>query len=240
MIDVMLKSGKEKSSFAVTPGSTTPPWKRVSGQPARAKPRVVANDGRFLAYRAFSPKVHPARALLELPRRRVIDAAWFERRSATPLSARTAPRTRDGASPHLGEADGLQSIVDQYGDFLVHPIPVGEAEAHRELIADLLMKVTGARHLRPLGCGDPPPRGAGGPLEHLRGEEPPEAIEVVEDGVRYGVDVRVGHKTGFYVDQREEPPDGAEVGRRLPPPPRPRASRVELLLLHGRLLPWRF
>ena len=37
----------------------------------------------------------------------------------------------------------------------------------------------------------------------LAGEEPPAIIEVVEDGVKYGVDVRVGHKTGFYVDQRE-------------------------------------
>ena len=37
----------------------------------------------------------------------------------------------------------------------------------------------------------------------LAGDEPPEVIEVVEDGVKYGVDVRVGHKTGFYVDQRE-------------------------------------
>ena len=37
----------------------------------------------------------------------------------------------------------------------------------------------------------------------LAGKEAPQLIEVVEDGVRYGVDVRVGHKTGFYIDQRE-------------------------------------
>ena len=39
--------------------------------------------------------------------------------------------------------------------------------------------------------------------ELLAGENPPEAMEVVEDGVRYGVDCRLGHKTGFYIDQRE-------------------------------------
>ena len=39
--------------------------------------------------------------------------------------------------------------------------------------------------------------------EVLVGETAPDVIEIVEDGVKYGVDVRVGHKTGFYIDQRE-------------------------------------
>jgi len=37
----------------------------------------------------------------------------------------------------------------------------------------------------------------------LAGEEPPELIEIFEGGIRYFVDVRRGHKTGFYLDQRE-------------------------------------
>jgi 23S rRNA (cytosine1962-C5)-methyltransferase len=37
----------------------------------------------------------------------------------------------------------------------------------------------------------------------LWGEEPPEEIEIVENGRRFLVDVRQGHKTGFYLDQRE-------------------------------------
>ena len=40
-------------------------------------------------------------------------------------------------------------------------------------------------------------------LKVLVGETAPDVIEIVEDGVKYGVDVRVGHKTGFYIDQRE-------------------------------------
>ena len=39
--------------------------------------------------------------------------------------------------------------------------------------------------------------------EVLEGEEPPEKIQIDEDGILYGVDVRMGHKTGFYVDQRD-------------------------------------
>jgi len=37
----------------------------------------------------------------------------------------------------------------------------------------------------------------------LWGNEPPEEIEIVENGCRFLVDVRHGHKTGFYLDQRE-------------------------------------
>jgi 23S rRNA (cytosine1962-C5)-methyltransferase len=37
----------------------------------------------------------------------------------------------------------------------------------------------------------------------LRGAEPAEAIAVVEDEIHYGVNVREGHKTGFYIDQRD-------------------------------------
>jgi 23S rRNA (cytosine1962-C5)-methyltransferase len=37
----------------------------------------------------------------------------------------------------------------------------------------------------------------------LAGEAPPVPLEVVEDGLRFLVDVRNGHKTGFYLDQRD-------------------------------------
>ena len=37
----------------------------------------------------------------------------------------------------------------------------------------------------------------------LRGTEPPRPLFVSENGVRYGVDVVQGHKTGFYLDQRD-------------------------------------
>jgi 23S rRNA (cytosine1962-C5)-methyltransferase len=35
----------------------------------------------------------------------------------------------------------------------------------------------------------------------LSGAEPPETIEILENDLRYLVDIRKGHKTGFYLDQ---------------------------------------
>jgi 23S rRNA (cytosine1962-C5)-methyltransferase len=47
-----------------------------------------------------------------------------------------------------------------------------------------------------------------------RGAEPPERIGVHEHGVRYWVDVRRGHKTGYYVDQRDNRALAAELAQR--------------------------
>ena len=38
---------------------------------------------------------------------------------------------------------------------------------------------------------------------HLAGEEPPDVVEIAEGQVKFLVDVRKGHKTGFYLDQRD-------------------------------------
>ena len=51
----------------------------------------------------------------------------------------------------------------------------------------------------------------------LEGEEPPELVEIAAGNVKFLVDVRKGHKTGFYLDQRDarkavgELANGAEV-----------------------------
>jgi 23S rRNA (cytosine1962-C5)-methyltransferase len=37
----------------------------------------------------------------------------------------------------------------------------------------------------------------------LKGKEPPDLIEIDENGRRFLIDIRHGHKTGFYLDQRE-------------------------------------
>ena len=77
-------------------------------------------------------------------------------------------------------------------------------EQNRELIARLLMKVTGAKGVFERSDASVRER-EGLPKRSglISGEEPPKEIEIVEDGVRYGVDVRIGHKTGFYIDQRD-------------------------------------
>ena len=104
----------------------------------------------------------------------------------------------------FGEADQLPGlVVDRYGDWYVTQFQAAGVEAFREVIADALMKQPGIKGI--FDRSDAATRhreGLAERVEVLRGPEPPQEIEVVEDGVHYGVDVRTGHKTGFYIDQR--------------------------------------
>lgn len=207
MIDLILKKGKERSLLRRHPWVFDTAVQRLSGKPQSGETvRVLSNDGRFLAWAAFSPVSTLRARCWSFREDDVIDAAWFEKKISDAVEARNVLQERTNAVRLIfGEADGLPGlIVDRYADCLVTQFQAAGVEAHREEIADILMKVTGAKTI--FDRSDAATRQREGlPLrsELLRGEEPPEAIEVTEDGVRYGVDVRIGHKTGFYVDQRE-------------------------------------
>lgn len=207
MNSLILKKDKEKSLQRRHPWVYDTAVKRVEGSPVSGETVAIrAADGRFLAWAAYSPASTLRARCWSFREDEAIDEIWFEEKIRNAVSAREALRKRTSAVRLIfGEADQLPGlIVDQYGDFLVTQFQSAGVEAHRDLIADLLIKTTGARGI--FDRSDAATRRREG-LELrtglLRGEEPPAEIEVVEDGVRYSVDVRVGHKTGFYIDQRE-------------------------------------
>jgi 23S rRNA (cytosine1962-C5)-methyltransferase len=103
-----------------------------------------------------------------------------------------------------GEADLLPSIVvDRYGDYLVVQTLSQGADAVLPLVVSVLQDVAQPKGI--LARNDPRTRSLEGlaqTVEVLAGDVP-ESIEVVENGVRYDVDVRHGQKTGLFLDQRE-------------------------------------
>jgi 23S rRNA (cytosine1962-C5)-methyltransferase len=101
------------------------------------------------------------------------------------------------------ESDGLPGIVvDRYAEWLV----VQFLTLGASLLADPIVEVL-AEHFKPLGIysrSDVDVRREEGLAETrgvLRGDEPPDRIEIVENGLSFLVDVKQGHKTGFYLDQ---------------------------------------
>jgi 23S rRNA (cytosine1962-C5)-methyltransferase len=103
-----------------------------------------------------------------------------------------------------GESDGLPGlIVDQYGNVLVMQLGSAGPEHWRETIADILQELCSPVCIYERSDSD------GRELEGLparsgvvRGKLP-ETVEVSEHGIRFGVDVAAGQKTGFYLDQRD-------------------------------------
>jgi 23S rRNA (cytosine1962-C5)-methyltransferase len=103
------------------------------------------------------------------------------------------------------ESDGIPGlIVDRYGDALVVQFLTAGADRASVLYTDLLMELTTPRTIYERSDTDVREHeglGASGGL--LRGADPEPITEIVENGLSYLVDIRNGHKTGFYLDQRE-------------------------------------
>ena len=107
-----------------------------------------------------------------------------------------------------GESDGLPGIVaDWYDGWVVVQLASAGAAFWQDVVVKALMTfVPGCRGVYSRSDVDSRTR-EGLPMDGatglLAGEEPPELIEITEGQIRYLVDVRHGHKTGFYLDQRD-------------------------------------
>ena len=208
MIDVILKKGKEKSLLRRHPWVYDTAIQKVLGAACSGETvRVVSADGRPLGLGAFSPASTLRVRMWTFDASVDVDVPLFlRRRIEAAVEAREALLTRTNARRLVfGEADGVPGlIVDDYDGWLVTQFQSAGAERRREEIAQILMDVAQAKGV--FDRSDAATRSREGLKPRvgvLAGKEAPQLIEVVEDGVRYGVDVRVGHKTGFYIDQRE-------------------------------------
>ena len=182
MIDLVLKKSKERSLLRRHPWVYDTAVQKVVLDSKKTAPasgetvRVVSFDGRFLAWAAYSPESTIRARCWSFKEEEVIDASWFEKKLRHAVEARACLRDRTSAVRLVfGEADGLPGlIVDQYADCLVTQFQSAGVEAHRELIADLLMEITGAKTI--FDRSDAATRQREGlPIrsELLRGEEPP-------------------------------------------------------------------
>ena len=171
---------------------------------------VEASDGARLGWGWYSPASQiRVRMLCFGPGRRP-DAAFVAERAAASIARRAellAGRT-NAARLVNAEGDGLPGVVaDFYAGHVVCQFTSAGAEANKQVIADAVMERcpgcmsvseradVDVRRKEGLPCREG--------LAALAGGEPPELVEIDEGGVRLLVDVRRGHKTGFYLDQRE-------------------------------------
>jgi 23S rRNA (cytosine1962-C5)-methyltransferase len=204
MKSIRLREGKERSLLR------RHPWV-FQGSVDRGKAdagetvRIEAADGRFLAWGAYSPSSMIRLRAWSFDEAERIDREFFRRRIAAALALRARlPIDSDGVRLVHGEADGLPGlIVDRYGDCLSAQFLSAGTERWRETIADLLLAESGA--VRLYERSDSGVRGLEG-LEArsgwLRGDGDT-VITIREHGWRLTLDVAQGHKTGFYLDQRD-------------------------------------
>ncbi|KVU27040.1 23S rRNA methyltransferase [Burkholderia ubonensis] len=216
MQTVTLKPSKDKSLLRRHPWIYANAIDRVDGKPTPGATVIVrAHDGRFLARGAYSPHSQIRVRVWSFDENEPIDHAFFKRRVQRAVAHRNTMVSGTGAVRLVfGEADGLPGlIVDHYVEDSGAASPRGQlvcqfmaagVEAWKDAIVAALVGATGCPNV--YERSDVSIREKEG-LEQttgvLAGDPPPATLITNENGVRYHVDVPNGHKTGFYVDQRD-------------------------------------
>jgi 23S rRNA (cytosine1962-C5)-methyltransferase len=204
---LVLASGRQRSLLRRHPWIYANAIRQVEGNPGPGQlVRVCANDGAFLAWAAYSPASLIRARAWSFDEAETIDAAWIETRLAEAVARRTAlSRVTDGVRLVFGEADRLPGlVVDRYADRLVVQFFAPGVETWRDTVVDALRRLTGCAEVYERSDAAARER-EGLPMREgvLAGSAPPPEVGIVENGVHYAVDIAGGHKTGFYLDQRD-------------------------------------
>lgn len=172
---------------------------------------VRSEGGDFLARGYWNSRSSIRVRVLTWDESQAIDRAFWRERLQRAIAARSvenrihAHGTGNAYRLVNAESDGIPGlIVDRYGDWLVVQALTLGIDVRKQEIVELLVDL-----LKPAGIyersdvdvrekeGLPPATGV------LYGQEPPHLLEIDENGRRFLVDLHAGHKTGFYLDQRE-------------------------------------
>ncbi len=213
---IRIKEGKDRALLR------RHPWVFESaiakgGADAGETVRVESAQGTFLAWAAYSPQSKIRARIWSFDEAQRIDAAFFAQRIAAAVRARARFDIRsNGLRLVHGEADGLPGlIVDRYGDTLVAQFLSAGAERWKSVLADALLAETGLVKL--YERSDASARGLEGLPEAtgwLRGEGATQLV-LQEHDWQLGLDIAQGHKTGFYLDQRDSRKRFADYTARL-------------------------
>ncbi|MEO6276731.1 class I SAM-dependent methyltransferase [Roseateles sp.] len=204
MKNVVIRPGKERSLIKRHPWVFESSVARGGGDSGETV-RVESADGAFLCWAAFSPQSQIRLRAWSFDEAERIDEAFFKRRieQAMAMRARLAIASDAWRLVH-GEADGLPGlIVDRYGDTLVAQFGSAGVERWKAQIADALLAATGLTRL--YERSDAQAREWEGlPVQTgwLRGDGPT-ALTIREHDRQLTLDVAEGHKTGYYLDQRD-------------------------------------
>ena len=207
-MNITLKPGREKSLLRRHPWIFSGGIQSVDGNPASgATVDLLSFNRQFLARASYSPNSQ-IRARVWTFEDEPVDKEFFRKRIRSAIVSRS--RFQVSGSSNAGrliyaESDGIPGlIVDRYSDVLVLQSLTAGAEYWKETFADLLLEETGCAILYERSDADV--RELEGLSPHtgvLRGALSSFIFPITENDLQFNVNFASGHKTGFYLDQRE-------------------------------------
>ena len=210
MTAVFLKKGRDHSVRNRHPWIFSGAIDRLEGEAAPGDIVLVRDAaGEALGFGAYSPTSQIRIRMLTFdPKAELGDDLFLADALGRALRARER-LLKTGAVNALRVVDADAALLpgatgDRYGDWYVGQFTTAGADRRKKLIATILLNLWPAKGFFERSVADSRQHeGLPASSGVLAGEEPPETIEIAENGCRYLVDVRAGHKTGFYLDQRD-------------------------------------
>ena len=210
MQSVTLKPRRALPFFSRHPWVFSGAIASIAGNPSPGSViRLLSDDGTFIAWGLYNPDSNIRVRLYSWQEDRPIDRTiWANRiESAVALRERLFPNADERTACRLinSESDGISGLtVDRYGKHLLVQLTSRAIAIRQAEILEILRE-----RLHPCGIWLRTEKGIGESesLELqdglLEGDPPPRPLFVEEHGIRFGVDVIRGQKTGHFLDQRD-------------------------------------
>lgn len=207
---ITLQKDREKSLLRRHPWVFSKAIDKVKGKPASGESvDILDHKGNWIARGAWSPASQIRVRVWTFDPNEQIDTEFFIRRLQKAQAGREHLITRLGLSAYrlvAAESDLLPGItIDRYNDYLVCQLLSAGAEYHRNELFDALKSLFPTCHI--YERSDVAVRKKEGLTERqglIHGEMPPAEVIIEENnGIKISIDIPSGHKTGFYLDQRD-------------------------------------
>ncbi len=183
---------------------------RIEGEPdVGDEIELRTHKNEFVARGLYNPNSNILVRLYSWDESTHLDESFWKQKiqQAIALRKRLYPEFDSTSAGRMiySEGDGLSGlIVDRYGDWLTLQMTSLAMSKRLDLFVEILQQ-----ELKPAGIWLRTEKGIR-EREQLElvdglvcGEEPPRPLFIEENGVRFGIDIVEGQKTGFYLDQRE-------------------------------------
>ena len=212
MVILKLKPGREKSLHRKHPWVFSGAVFRVIDDGTALAPgatvKIVDSKDEFLAWGAYSPVSQIRARVWSWDINQEINKSFFLARLEEAFALRKTFISTDTTNAFRlvhGESDGLPGlIVDRYGDVIVVQFLSSGAEYWRQTLTGLLEAFGGCESIYERSDADSRSlEGLPARTGLLWGRSLEGLVKVYENDIDYWVDVVRGHKTGFYLDQRD-------------------------------------
>jgi len=209
MLSIRLKKAADSFIKRKHPWIFSGAIEKVEGNPSNGDTvQIFTSNKTLVGCGSFSPSSQIRVRVLSFDPVEKVDYDFFRRKISLAQSLREKIIDTSKTNTYRiinAESDGLPGlIVDRYSDFLVCQFLSVGAEFNKETIIGILDDI-----FKPVGIferSDVEVRTKEGlqPTQGLiKGIAPDDLIEVLENEFKFLVDIKGGHKTGFYLDQRD-------------------------------------